>query len=568
VKSPFRRNVGRGSLAAAFAAVLALSVAAPVQAADGVDQSQTIMEFFPKTSIPWVAQTFTAGLSGQVDRVSVGSKKTSSLIVRVSLRDVDLTTRQPGAVLGTATADSGTWSQGFRDFRFDPAISIVSGHSYAIAIQTVTGFSWYYSSDPDSYRAGELWVCGSICSGWSHDTTAKDLAFKTWVVGATSTNVAPKLAANGTAVTVDEGGQIPTNSGTYFDEDGDNVTVTASTGTASKTGTSSGTWTWTGLASDEGSATVTITAADGHGNSSLVSFSVTYRAVAPTVTISGPSSVAEGSSILLTGSATTKDTSDIAAGFKYAWYLGQDCATTEPIGSAATYTFTPLDNGIYDLTLCATDDGNMTGKAQATVVATNVDPTAAITSVVLTSPIVLTSGQTVTFNGTFTDPGVLDTHQVTWLFGDGASAAQDFGPGGSGTSSSSHAYDGAGTYTVTLVVTDKDGGQGTARTTVTVMTAAQALSALEEYVKNLSGLSAGQKNSLISKLEAAAAAFGRGDLQACDNQLDAFLRELRADFNAGKISSSDAANLSGAVLDVKGSLGVYNRFLGWLPLVF
>jgi PKD repeat protein len=61
----------------------------------------------------------------------------------------------------------------------------------------------------------------------------------------------------------------------------------------------------------------------------------------------------------------------------------------------------------------------------------------------------------------FTDPGILDTHTAVWNWGDGASS-----PGvvteinGSGSVAGSHTYIAAGIYTVTLTVTDKDGGLG------------------------------------------------------------------------------------------------------------
>jgi len=107
---------------------------------------------------------------------------------------------------------------------------------------------------------------------------------------------------------------------------------------------------------------------------------------------------------------------------------------------------------------------------------------------------------------------------------------------------------------------------GEATTQVIVQTVPQALSSIAAAVQNLSGLNEGQKNSLIVKLNAASAAIARGDRTAANNQLNAFLNELQADLNAGRISIADATTLRGAVNAIKAALGTYNRFLSWWPL--
>lgn len=69
-------------------------------------------------------------------------------------------------------------------------------------------------------------------------------------------------------------------------------------------------------------------------------------------------------------------------------------------------------------------------------------------------------GESLTFGGSFEDPGADDTHTILWDFDDGDTAA--------GTLTPTHAYDTVGTYTVLLQVTDDDGGVGTDTLTVTV----------------------------------------------------------------------------------------------------
>jgi PKD repeat protein len=64
-----------------------------------------------------------------------------------------------------------------------------------------------------------------------------------------------------------------------------------------------------------------------------------------------------------------------------------------------------------------------------------------------------TPGRAVSFSGAFDDPGLDDEHTIEWDLGDGTFMMD--------TLSFSHAYDDAGVYTVTLTVTDDDGGVGT-----------------------------------------------------------------------------------------------------------
>jgi PKD repeat protein len=68
-------------------------------------------------------------------------------------------------------------------------------------------------------------------------------------------------------------------------------------------------------------------------------------------------------------------------------------------------------------------------------------------------------GASVSFTGTFTDPGN-DTYTILWDFGDSSTA--------SGTLTPDHTYGDNGTYIVSLVITDDDGGIGTDTLTVTV----------------------------------------------------------------------------------------------------
>jgi hypothetical protein len=116
---------------------------------------------------------------------------------------------------------------------------------------------------------------------------------------------------------------------------------------------------------------------------------------------------------------------------------------------------------------------------------------------------------------------------------------------------------------VTFQVSDGEGGVSRATTTLTVETTQQAIAAIEAYVESLPGLNGGQRNSLLVKLQNAADAAQRGDNNAASNELNAFLNELDADANTGKVSPAAASSLRTAVHTVQSSLGTFNRLVEW-----
>jgi hypothetical protein len=544
--------VGRGSLAAALAAALALGAALPAQASDTLDQSQLYM-FSLQRQIPMLAQTFTAGAPGQLDRISLGADTSSSTRLRVSIQTVTAGGTPSGTALwSTDLTVSWACCRVFHDVAVNPTAGMTPGTKYALVVQTLAGsFTWYNSSTIDVYTGGRAYVGSSWLTG---SQWGEDFAFETWVLG--GVNQAPTVGADLGAVVVNEG-TAPTNTGTYSDPDGDLVTLSASTGTWSKSGTSRGTWTWTAPATDEAPPqTVTITASDGQGHTATTSFTFTVKAVAPVATIvADPPTIPEGTAEQFVGAATTAYAGD-AAGLTYAWTATKD-GNAYTSGGGTAFTLTPDDQGTYVVTFTAIDDGGLSGTDSVTVLATNADPSVKITSVSTTATLV---GGTIDFTGTFSDPGVLDTHSVLWEFGDGSTSTASYGAGGSADLSASHAYTSAGTFTVRLIVTDDDGGVGSATVSVTVQTPQQAMAAISGYVGKLTGLTAGQKNSLIAKLNAASAAADRGAFRACVNQLYAFLNELQAYVNTGRISAADATVLREATNTVEEALGSRGRF--------
>ncbi len=581
-----RTSVGRSShgsrwsLALALAAGLSLSLSLPAQAAaDSLDQFQFATTSFQPA--PQMAQTFTARMTGQLDRVQLASDTlTFNGIVRLTVQIQSATEAGPsGTVLGTTSfLGTVTCCQQFNPFIFDPAVPVTAGKQYAIVVKVTSSakLKWYDSGGFENYPDGQLYVGCLGCAWLTGAQYGLDFAFTTWVVVG-NVNHAPSVAADNSTVTVNEG-TAPANTGTFSDPDGDIVGIRASAGTVSKTGNSSGTWSWTQPASDEAPGqTITITADDGNALSATAIFTITVTGMAPTASISSaavglsaaafssstPASSPEGTIVTLNGSASSPSAEDNAAPFTYSWTVTKN-GTSFGSGNGAAFSFTPDDEGTFVATLQAKDDGGMTGLASVTIAGANVSPS--VSSITQSAPLVVTAHESISFGSSFSDPGRLDSHTATWNFGDGATSTTSYGPGGSAVLSAAHSYGVAGTYPVTLKVTDDDGGIGQATANVTIQTTQVALSKMAGYVQNIGTLNAGQRNSLIAKLNAASASATRGDTTAMNNQLNAFLNELQADVNAGRISGPDSTTLRNAVHAVQAALGTYNRFLDWWPL--
>ena len=549
-------------MAAALAAVLPLAFAAPAQAAVEPDQSQPVG--LGKQSVQLMVQTFIAGKTGSLDHVDLKLFALfGSLTVTVRQANADGT---PAVPLSTDPKVVLTgYVSGSHTFDFSKAnISMTKGTTYEIFAQRAGPVYWYFTSSPPAisptFLGGKLYVSCVGCPSWYSGTGyGADFVFATFVN--TSTVQGPTIAVDASSrLSVDEG-SAPAATGTFSDPNGGAVTLTSNSGTVTPTsGVGSGTWSWTEPVADESKGeNVTVTVTDSHGVSAFVPLAVAVNGVKPTVTITNdPSTVPEGTQLSLVGTASSPDPADNAAGFNYLWSVSKDGGTPTTT-SGASLNLTVGDEGTYVATLSATDDGGMTGTSSFTVVGTEVTPTARIDSVKPADPTVnvIVPQESLSFVGSAIDPATQDTHTATWSFGDGHTASGF---------AATNVYASAGTYTVTLTVRDDDGATG--RTSIQlVVTPQQALSSMEAYIQALPGLNAGQKNSLIAKLEAASASLDRGDTKTANNQLNAFLNELQTYQSTGKISGTAFNALVADVHAIKGALGTYNRFLEWWTLL-
>ena len=155
---------------------------------------------------------------------------------------------------------------------------------------------------------------------------------------------------------------------------------------------------------------------------------------------------------------------------RYAW------SSTKPLVAAispldiATPELTAIDNGSAVVGLEVVDDDGGTATDKATITVLNVAP------MVTSSSAEVDEGSLFTANVSFTDPGTLDTHTATVDFGDGTTA--NLGSVTRGLVPLSHSYLDNGTYTITVSVTDKDGGVGTGVVEVTVLNVAPVVGAV------------------------------------------------------------------------------------------
>ena len=117
---------------------------------------------------------------------------------------------------------------------------------------------------------------------------------------------------------------------------------------------------------------------------------------------------------------------------------------------------TCTDNAVVTATLTVNDGVNGPVTDTAVLTVSNVNPTIG-TVTVPTSPVPI--GTSITSLSTFADVGTNDTHSASVSWGDSAtSVATVSESGGAGSVSGSHAYTTAGTYTVSVTVTDDDTG--------------------------------------------------------------------------------------------------------------
>lgn len=275
----------------------------------------------------------------------------------------------------------------------------------------------------------------------------------------------------------------------------------------------------------------------------------------PSVTVN------EGSTYSTTGSFTDPDSTSWTATVDYG-----DGSGSQPLTLNSDKTFSLshqyLEEGNYTVTVSVTDNQGVTGQQTATVAVNDVNPTVSIPSP-SANPVQINTP--VTFSSTFSDAGTSDVYSASWSWGDGNTSngtiTQQAGST-PGTVIDNHTYTNPGVYTVTLTVTDGDGGSTT-----------QTFQYLSVYNPTSQGLfSAGSKFTSPAGAYAANpnitgdVLFGlsykyQGTMPIGDRQFTMNFKQANFTFNATDVSSLVISNGIGTLTGsgtINGETHVYN----------
>ncbi len=266
-------------------------------------------------------------------------------------------------------------------------------------------------------------------------------------------NGAPTVAALA-ACSMDEGA-----SGSFsatVDDPGPNDVLTTTWNFGDSTAPVTGTTVSHGYA-DNGSYSVTVTVEDDSSASATTSTTCSVANVVPTITsASGPTSADEGEVLTFTGAATDPSSAD-AATLSLIWDWGDSSA----VGTGETATHAFADEGSYTVTFAAADDDGGAASTSMSVAVSNVAPN-------FTSFPVGVAEENVeySYQPTVDEPGD-DT--LSWTLGASAptSMVLDVVTGAlSWTPSYTESL--AATATITLVVSDGDGGEDVQSWTISI----------------------------------------------------------------------------------------------------
>jgi PKD repeat protein len=196
---------------------------------------------------------------------------------------------------------------------------------------------------------------------------------------------------------------------------------------------------------------VALRVTDDEGDSTVVTWTVGVNNIAPNAVINGPTSVNEGSSILLDGSGSSDGMGSIVS---YEWDWDYDGSNFTVDGDGATATFSAANlNGPTSrvVALRVTDDDGVSTIVTRTINVNNLAPNA-----VINGPTSVNEGSSIDLDGANSTDGVGSIVSYEWDFDyDGTNFTTD-STGVNSTFSAAN-LNGPGSRMVALRVTDDDG---------------------------------------------------------------------------------------------------------------
>ncbi len=217
-----------------------------------------------------------------------------------------------------------------------------------------------------------------------------------------------------------------------------------------------------------GQYTIVVTLVDDDGGSATQTVTLGVNG-APTADAGGPYAGTEGSTTNLVGTASDPENDPLTTNWTFAPTAEDPGTTCTPTGSSTlTPTIMCNDDAVLKATLSASDNINPPVNSDTTVTISNVAP---VLGALTASPAMVPTGGTVHVNASFLDAGANDTHTASVNWGDmSTSNASITEANGSGSLSDAHAYTHSGFYTITVTLSDDNGGTDVRTTNVVVNT--------------------------------------------------------------------------------------------------
>lgn len=233
---------------------------------------------------------------------------------------------------------------------------------------------------------------------------------------------------------------------------------------------------------------------DDSSDQSRIYFTVILPNIPPTAHAGDDQTVNEGDTVTLEGTFTDPNVGDTHT---FLWHMesstnGQvipdSSGPASPEPSTQSFSFVPCDNGVYTFNFTVTDNYGAQGSDTVVVTVLNVPPVASAPYISNqeNAQFILPMVHNTSFEGTFTDAGTCDTHAALWAWGDGTTSNGNVTEtNGSGSVTNAHTYSQPGDYTITLTVTDDDGGTDSKIMTIHVADVDEALDIFNTYIQSL-----------------------------------------------------------------------------------